>query len=172
MANTRKSKAKKSPLKPWEYASAAPNYAMIAPDLLAHEKFKSLHAGSQILYITMLTEKATTDQRQNLYKALREYAVQGKVSNHEIKLFDPEGDLSEYDLERICNDPLTPLFVFPQNKVAKKYGMSAQHIHERLKPLVDLGFISIFCQGIGGHGEFRMQTIYRFSNKWKTGEDD
>lgn len=165
----RKPKSKKNkPLHEWAYNQSYKPYSQIAGDLLRFmaDDTADIPLASRILYLSMLTNKDTADQRQNLYNALSDHLYFGKLTNDDIKLFDPEGSVSEYDLKRICDNPDTALFTFPA-RVAEAYGITPQHVKKELKPLIRAGMVEVFAHGVGGHGGHYFQTIYRFSNAWK-----
>ena len=150
----------------WQYYknSEPSGYARAKADLYASPQFQELSGSAQRLYTVLTVHKETKEQHQNLQRALAEYISEGSISNADMKILKEGGEISDFDLNRIANDPGSNLFVFPA-KHAEQYGFKQTYVSNIMRELTAAEFVSIYRKGM--KPGIRRENIYRFSDRWK-----
>lgn len=143
------------------------NFLMLPWELYEEEAFIKLNRTPRDFYIALNTFYHTTRQQNLLFANLHRY--------NELGLIHPQ--MTDED---IANEAFLArkykyrkgLFVAPENDFIK-IGFTSGQVSNMKKILEEAGFISIVCGGKGKYdGWSNNATIYKFSNKWKKGDND
>ncbi|SEM67432.1 hypothetical protein SAMN04487770_1633 [Butyrivibrio sp. ob235] len=156
---------KNNKIKHYLYSDCLPEkFLMLPPELLTDPTFQSLSYAGRYFYILLATNRETEEQRNELYKTLKEY-------NQLLDLGMSDEDIN--DQSRINKRTVQDkgYFVFSET-FYKPYGLKASYVTKLKKELIEKGFIEVAYGGKGKHTAWdKNVTIYRFSSKWKRKDD-